>query len=182
MQSSLYLIRSRSLAKSDVSGNETAAESSTTDQNTSESAAVGEVEEEQETETVEESEIVQDAQEKNENDQESGAVPDSVISDQRPQSDSLSENIVQDAQNQNTDVTEESGEYDAERSENVKEVIKEIVMMDQQETDVQVIQTVPEPEYIISTDDYRIISILLLSAVLGAIIATAFLNVINRGL
>lgn len=186
MLSSLLLIRSRSLAKNDVSGNETAAESPAVDQDTSESAAVGEVEEEQQEieitgESEKESEIVQDVQGEGENEQESGAAPDSVLPDRRPESESQSENIVQDAQNQDTEITEESGEDDAERSENVKEVIKEIVVMNQQETDTQVVQTVSEPEYIISTDDYRVISLLLLSAILGAIIATALLNVINRG-
>lgn len=179
-----YPIRSRSLVKNDISANETASESATTDQDTTESDEVGEVTEQQEAEHTEESEketeIVQEAQEKIENGQESGVTPDSTASDRQPESEDRQENVVQDAQIQNT---EESEEQDAERSENVKEVIKEIFLMNQQESETQVIQTVNESEYNnISTDDYRIISILLLAAILGAVVATAFLGVINRGL
>lgn len=185
MLSDQYLIRSQLLARSDVSGNEAAAESAASDQDTSESSAVGEVEESESSE-VEESEIVQDAQNESESDQGSGTAPDPIAPDDQSEVGNISENNVHNAQNQEIGSDEESGdqEQDAEQSENVKEVIKEIVVMHQEETDAQTIQTqtVSEPEYIISTDDYRIVSILLLAAVLGAIIATALLNVINRGL
>lgn len=186
MQSGQYPIRSRLPVRSNVSGNEAVAESAASDQNTFESSSVGEVEESENTETIGESEIVQDAQNESESDQGSGTAPDPIAPDDQSEAGNISENNVHNAQNQEIGSDEESGdqEQDAEQSENVKEVIKEIVVMQQQETDAQTIQTqtVSEPEYIISTDDYRIVSILLLAAVLGAIIATALLNVINRGL
>ncbi len=185
MQSGQYPIRSRLIArKNEISGNEATPESGTADQDNTESAGMGEVEEQQDAsgsemteESGNESEVVQDAQNETENDQESDVTSDSVILDQQSEAEDHQESIVQDAQNQITE-TETPGVSDEERSE-VKEVIKEIVVMQQPETEA--IQTVPEPEYL-SIDDYLITSILLLSAVLGAVIAFAFLSVINRGL
>lgn len=185
MQSGQYPIRSRLPVRSNVSGNEAAAESAASDQNTFESSSVGEVEESENTETIGESEIVQDAQNESESDQGSGTAPDPIAPDDQSEAGNISENNVHNAQNQEIGSDEESGdqEQDAEQSENVKEVIKEIIVTQQQETDVQTVQTVvAEPDYIISTDEYRVTSILLLAAVLGAIIATDLLNVINRGL
>ena len=184
MLSNQYPIRSLLPVRSNVSdNNEDTAESATTDQDSAESAAVGDIDQQE----VEESEIVQDAQENHEKSEESGVTSDSDALDHNPESEDHHENIVQDAQNQNTGNAEESEkqneEREVDRSENVKEYIKEIVIMQQEEADIQTVQvqSLPEDTYI-STDDYNIMTILLMAAVLGALVASAFLNVINRGM
>lgn len=191
-----YLIRSLLSVKSNVSdNNEDSAESAAADQDPVESAAVGDIEQ-QDHDEVEESEIVQDAQEESNIEEGSGSDPDPETFVQQPETEDQQENVVQDAQkeesgqqeqdaaqSESTAIEDESAaeQDDEEPTTNIKEVIKEIAAASSEEY-IQVIDTASESEYYIETDDYRIITILLLAAVLGAIAATAFINAIDRGM